>query len=52
MMGIVMPEKCWAYKMYNKITSGIYVVFYSSFITMMQGPMNIRFTNTDLYFED
>jgi len=23
MMGIVMPEKCWAYKKYNKIISGI-----------------------------
>jgi len=24
MMGIVMPETCWAYKKYNKIISGIY----------------------------
>jgi len=23
MMGIVMPEKCWAYKKYNKIISAI-----------------------------
>ena len=23
MMGIVMPETCWAYKKYNKIISGI-----------------------------
>jgi len=23
MMGIVMPETCWAYKKYNKITIGI-----------------------------
>jgi len=30
MMGIVMPETCWAYKKYNKIISGIYLVFYSS----------------------
>ena len=29
-MGIVMPETCWAYKKYNKITSGIWLVFYSS----------------------
>jgi len=27
MMGIVMPETCRAYKKYNKITSGIYLVF-------------------------
>jgi len=30
MMGIVMPETCWAYKKYNKIISGIQFVFYSS----------------------
>jgi len=27
MMGIVMLEKCWSYKKYNKISSGIYLVF-------------------------
>jgi hypothetical protein len=27
MMGIVVPETCWAYKKYNKIISGIYLVF-------------------------
>jgi len=27
MMGIVVPETCWAYKKYNKVTSGIYLVF-------------------------
>jgi len=27
MMGIVMAETCWAYKKYNKIISGIYLVF-------------------------
>jgi len=26
MMGIVVPETCWAYKKYNKIISGIYLV--------------------------
>ena len=26
MMGIVMPETCWAYKKYNKIICGIYLV--------------------------
>jgi len=27
MMGIVVSETCWAYKKYNKISSGIYLVF-------------------------
>ena len=27
MMGIVVPETCWAYKKYNKIISGVYLVF-------------------------
>jgi len=26
MMGIVVPETCWAYKKQNKIISGIYLV--------------------------
>ena len=42
MMGIVIPETCWAYKKYNKIISGIYLVFYSSVIRKMHGPVNIR----------
>ena len=42
MMGIVVPETCWAYKKYNKIICGIKLVFYSSVITMMHGPTNIR----------
>ena len=29
MMDIVMLETCWAYKKYNKISSGIYMIFYS-----------------------
>jgi len=41
MMGIVVPETRWAYKKYNKITSGIKLVFYSLVITMMHGPVNI-----------
>jgi len=51
MMGIVMPETCSAYKKYNKIISGIYLVFYSSVITMMHGPINIRYTHihTSIY---
>ena len=43
MMGIIMPETCSAYKKYNKITSGTQLGFYSSVITMMHGPLNIRF---------
>ena len=27
MLGIVVPETCWAYKKYNKIISGIWLVF-------------------------
>ena len=42
MMGIVVPETCSAYKKYNKIISGIYLVSYSSVITMMHGPTHIR----------
>jgi len=43
MMGIVVPETCWAYKKYNKIIIGIQLVFYSSVVTMMHGPINIIF---------
>jgi len=42
MMGIVMFETCWAYKKYNKISSGIYLFFFSSVITMMHGTINVR----------
>ena len=41
MMGIVVPETCWAYKKHNKIISGSYF-FYSSAITMVHGPTNIK----------
>jgi len=27
MMGIVVPETCWVYKKYNKVISGIWLVF-------------------------
>jgi len=43
MMGIVMPETCSAYMKYNKITSDIYLGLYSSVITMLHGPINIRY---------
>ena len=41
MMGIVVPETCSVYKKYNKITSGIYLFFYSSVIIMMHRPVNV-----------
>jgi hypothetical protein len=41
MIDIVVPETFSAHKKYNKITSGIQLVFYSSAITMMHGPINI-----------
>jgi len=43
MVDILMSETCWAHKKWNKITSNIKLVFYSSNITMMHGPINIRF---------
>ena len=42
MMDILMSETCWAHKKWNKITSDIKLVFYSSTITMMHGPINIK----------
>ena len=42
MMDILMSEACWAHKKWNKIASGIKLVFHSSTITMMHGPINIR----------
>ena len=41
MMDILMPEICWVYKKWNKTASDIKLVFYSSTITMMHGPINI-----------
>jgi len=42
MMDVLMSETCWAHKKWNKIASDIKLVFYSSNITMMHGPINIR----------
>ena len=42
MMDILMSGTCWAHKKWNKIASDIKLVFYSSTITMMHGPVNIR----------
>ena len=43
MMDILMSETYWAHKKWNKIASDIKLVFHSSTITMMHGPINIRF---------
>ena len=45
MMDILMSETCWAHKKWNKISSDIKLVFHSSNITVMRGPINIRFTS-------
>jgi len=42
MMVILMSETFWAHKKWNKIASDIKLVFYSSTITMMHGPINRR----------
>ena len=43
MMDLLMSETCWAHKKWNKIASDIKLVSYSSSITMMHGPINIRY---------
>jgi len=43
MMDILMSETCWAHEKWNKITSDMKLVFHSSTITMMHGPINIRY---------
>jgi len=48
MMDILMSETCWARKKWNKIASDIKLVFYSSTITMMHGPINVRFIKISL----
>jgi len=49
MMDILMSETCWAHKKWNKIVSDIKLAFYSSTITMMHGPINIRFSYVNVY---
>ena len=41
-MGILMSETCWAHNKWNKIASDITLVFHSSTIAMMKGPINVR----------
>ena len=52
MMDILMSETCWAHKLWNKIASDNKLVFYSSTITMMHGPINIRLKIFTLNRED
>ena len=47
MMDILMSETCWAHKKWNKMVSDIKLVFYSSIITVMHGPINMRLKNVD-----
>ena len=49
MMDILMSETCSAHKKWNKIASDIKLVFYSSTITMMHGPINIRYIYIYIY---
>jgi len=42
MMDILKSETCRAHKKWNKITSDIKLVFHSSNIKMMHGPINIK----------
>ena len=48
-MDILMYETCWAHKKWNKIASYIKLVFHSSTITMMHGPINIRVETGSVY---
>jgi len=49
MMDVLMSETCWAHKKWNKIASDIKLVFYSSTITMMHGPINIIYIYIYIY---
>ena len=51
MMDILMSETCWAHKKWNKIASDK-LVFYSSTITMVHGPINISFVKLCLRLQD
>jgi len=51
MVDILISETCRVHKKWNKIASDIKLVFYSSTITMMHGPINIRCTNYSLVWK-
>ena len=42
-MDILMSETCWAHNKWNKIASDIKLVFHSSTVAMMHGPINIKY---------
>ena len=44
-MDILMSETRWAHNKWNKIASDIKLVFHSSTIAMMHGPINIRLSS-------
>jgi len=48
MMGIVMPETCWACKKYKKIISGIQLVFYSSIVCLVATELRATMQCKDL----
>ena len=47
---ILMSETIWAHNKWNNVASDIKLVFHSSTIAMMHGPINIRFTSRFLCF--
>ena len=49
MMDILMSETCWAHKKWNKTASDVKLVFHSSTITMMHGPINVRLNYIYIY---
>ena len=44
-MDILMSETRWAHKKWNKTASDVKLVFHSSAITMMHGPINIMYNS-------
>ena len=50
-MDILMSKICWAHNNWNKITSDIKLVFHSSTIAMMHGPINIRLPHNSSKFQ-
>ena len=48
MMDILTSETCWAHKKWKNIASDIKLVFHSSTITKMHGPINIRLLGSQL----
>jgi len=48
-MDILMSETCWAHNKWNKIARDIKLVFHSSTIAMMHGPINIRLLPRHVY---